>query len=62
MSLDGLSLSFLVSELHNRLIGGRIDKIFQPQKSTLVLIIRLANETVRLLLSASPEHPRLQIT
>ncbi|MBP2639946.1 MAG: Fibronectin-binding domain protein [Firmicutes bacterium] len=62
MSLDGLSLSFVVQELHNRLIGGRIDKIFQPQKTTLLLTIRLANETVRLLLSASPDHPRLQIT
>lgn len=62
MSLDGLSLSFLVQELHNRLIGGRIDKIFQPQKTTLLLTIRLANETVRLLLSAAPEHPRFQIT
>jgi len=62
MSLDGLSLSFLVKELHNRLIGGRIDKIFQPQKTILLLTVRLANETVRLLLSAAPEHPRLQLT
>ncbi len=62
MSLDGLSLSFLVKELHQGLTGGRIDKIFQPQKTTLVLTIRLANESVRLLLSANAEHPRIQLT
>ena len=32
MSLDGLSLSTLVAELHTKLAGGRIDKIFQPDK------------------------------
>ena len=45
MSLDGLSFSALVAELCTKLISGRIEKIFQTDKYTLLLWIRQGNET-----------------
>lgn len=62
MSLDGLSLSSLVAELNTKLRGGRIDKIFQIDKHTLILGIRQTNETLRLLISVNPKHPRIHLT
>jgi len=62
MSLDGLSLSPLIKELHHQLLGGRIDKIFQPDKNTLLIWIRQPHETLKLLISIAAEHPRICIT
>ncbi|WP_312517490.1 NFACT RNA binding domain-containing protein [Anaerospora sp.] len=62
MSLDGLSLSILIQELHHQLIGGRIDKIFQPDKNTLLLWIRQPQETCKLFISVAAENPRIYMT
>ena len=62
MSLDGLSLSALLTELNTKLTGGRIDKIFQPDKYTLILWIRHTNGNLRLLISVNPKHPRMHLT
>ena len=40
MSLDGFSMHALVKELSRALIGGRIDKITQPNKQTIILSVR----------------------
>jgi predicted ribosome quality control (RQC) complex YloA/Tae2 family protein len=61
MSLDGLSLSTLLSELNTKVAGGRIDKIFQPDKYTLTIWIRQQNQNLCLLISANPEHPRIHL-
>ncbi len=61
MAMDGLSLAATVAEA-KALIGGRIDKIQQPDKDELVLAVRSGGENYRLLLCASPEHCRLQLT
>lgn len=62
MSLDGVSLSALLAELNTKLIGGRIDKVFQSDKYTLILWIRQSNENLRLLISVNPKHPRIHLT
>jgi predicted ribosome quality control (RQC) complex YloA/Tae2 family protein len=62
MSLDGLSLSALVTELNTNLTGGRIDKIFQSDKYTIILWIRHSNQNLRLLISVNPKHPRIHLT
>lgn len=62
MSLDGLSLSLLVAELNKTLCGGRIEKIFQPDAHSLTLFIRIPGKTVRLILSADPKQPRMNIS
>ncbi|MDR3590291.1 MAG: NFACT RNA binding domain-containing protein [Negativicutes bacterium] len=62
MNLDGLSLSPLVSELNAKLAGARVDKIFQPDKYTLIIWLRQPGETRALLVSANPEYPRIHLS
>lgn len=62
MSLDGFSLSLLITELNQTLTGGRIDRIYQPDKHTLTLLVRQLNETRRLLISIKPENPCMYIS
>lgn len=62
MGIDGLSLSALVNELDNKLSGGRIDRIYQVDKYTLVMRIRQAKEDHNLIISAHAENPGLHIT
>ena len=38
MSLDGFSLNPLINELNDKLAGGRIDKICQPNKQDIYYI------------------------
>ena len=38
MSLDGFSLNPLINELNDKLAGGRIDKICQPNKQDILFI------------------------
>ncbi len=59
MNLDGLSLAPLVRELNAALIGGRIDKVFQPDPYSLLLWVRQPGANLRFLLSANPERPKL---
>lgn len=62
MSLDGFSMSPLVGELNQKLTGGRIDKVFQPNKNTIIIWIRQPGETYRLNINVSPEHPNINIS
>ena len=62
MPLDALCLSGLVHELNTALIGAKIDKIHQPGRDEVVMALRSPNGNVKLLLSASPNHPRPQMT
>ena len=40
MSLDGFSMHPLTRELDTALAGGRIDKITQPNKQSIILSVR----------------------
>ena len=62
MALDALCLSGLVHELSTDLVGAKIDKIYQPAREEIVLGLRAPKGNVKLLLSASPNHPRPQLT
>jgi len=62
MSLDGFSMSPLVDELNQKLAGGRIDKVFQPNKNTIIIWIRQPGETYRLNINVNPEHPNINIS
>lgn len=61
MSLDGLSLSTLLTELNAKLSGGRIDKIFQTDKYTLIMWVRQPTQNLCLLISVNPQHPRIHL-
>ena len=62
MALDALCLAATVRELRAAILGGRIDKIYQPAAQDVVLTIRGSTGNVRIFLSANPTHPRLHLT
>ena len=62
MPMDGFTLSFMQRELRQKLLGGRVDKVNQPERDALVLLIRSAGGNHRLLLSANANQARAQIT
>ena len=62
MPMDGMTLGFVARELNAALTGGRIDRITQPERDTVILLIRAGNENRRLLLCASPNNARAHLT
>ena len=62
MPLDGLTLHFLKEELSSAVIGSRVDKIYQPSRDELVFLLRTREGSMRLLVSASANCPRLHLT
>ena len=62
MPMDGFTLSFLEKELKKALVDGRVDKITQPERDTLVLALRSQGENHRLLLCANANQARVQLT
>lgn len=61
MPLDGIFLSELTQELQ-KCVGCRADKIHQPSKDELVLLLRSSSFTGKLLISARSGSSRLHIT
>lgn len=62
MAFDAVSVRCLVGELEEKLINGRIDKIYQPEKDEITVNIRTLTESFKLVLSASSAHPRVHFT
>lgn len=62
MPLDAITMTALADELRAALLGGKIDKIYQPTRDEAVLHMRTGSGSVKLLLSANPGHPRAQLT
>ena len=59
MPLDAICLRAVVHELAPALTGARVEKIQQPARDQIVLALRGG---VRVLLSANPNQPRIQLT
>lgn len=62
MPLDAICMTALTEELRENLLGGKVDKIYQPTRDEVVLHMRTGHGNVKLLLSANPAHPRAQLT
>ncbi|UWG96085.1 NFACT family protein [Dehalobacter sp. DCM] len=62
MALDSITLYHLIKELQPQLIGTRIDKIQQPEKEEIHLIIRGSGKNMRLLLNAGSTAVRLHLS
>jgi len=62
MAFDGLVLFAIKDELEKLLVGGRVEKVYQPAREELVVLIRRAGRTHRLLISAAADHPRVHLT
>ena len=59
MPLDGICMQAVVEELRPELLGLRIDKVQQPARDQVILLLR-GNR--RLLLNAGANAPRIQLT
>ena len=57
MAFDGLLIHHLCDELKTLLVGGRIDKIFQPEKDELILSIRGLKSSFSLFISIDASMP-----
>ena len=62
MALDGIAISALCHELNEKLSGGRIDKIHQPERDELIVSVRTFGGAHKLLICANPSYPRIHIT
>ena len=58
MALDAICLQAILEELRPKLLGLRVDKVQQPSRDQLILLLR-GN---RLLLNAGANAPRIQLT
>lgn len=62
MALDAICVSCLADEIAEKITGGRIDKIYQPEKDEIVLSIRTFAENYKLVLCANSTYPRVHFT
>ena len=62
MAFDAFFLSAVLEEVRVRCIGGRIDKIHQPSRDTLIIQMHSREYRSKLLFAANPTAPRLHLT
>lgn len=63
MSLDGLFLHCIRTELENSIVGAKVDKVYQPSSEELVFSLRTRKQGgKKLLLSARANSPRINLT
>ena len=62
MPLDASAVRCAAYEIDKMLQGGRIEKIYQPEKDEIVLSVKTPSGNYRLVISANSANPRLYIT
>mgnify|MGYP000871425016 FL=1 len=62
MALDGAFLRHIKTEIEHTALGARVDKIYQPNREEMVLILRTRSEIFKLLISARANSARIQFT
>ena len=62
MPLDGTTISSIVHELSTTVVGGRIDKITQPEPDEIIIGIRAGGKNHKLLLTTNAAAPRINFT
>ena len=62
MAFDAFFLGAVLDEIREKAIGGRIEKIHQPSRDTLLILLKCAGGREKLLLAANPAAPRLHLT
>jgi predicted ribosome quality control (RQC) complex YloA/Tae2 family protein len=62
MPFDGVVAKAVADELNRNISGGRIYKVYQPEKDTLLLYIRSNNRNLKLLLSSNANKARVHLT
>ncbi len=61
MAFDGIVVHAIAGELNELLRDGKIDKIHQPEKDTVTIIVRTRAGAYRLLLCANPSCARVHL-
>lgn len=62
MAFDGMTIAGIVKEIDEKITGGRIYKIAQPEKDELLLTIKNNGGQTRLLMSADASLPLIYMT
>ena len=62
MPMDGVMLGFVARELDAKLREGRVDRVIQPERDEIHLIIRAQGTNHRLVLSASANAARVHLS
>ncbi len=62
MPLDATCISCMVQELSATILDARIEKVSQPERDEIVLLLRTADGNKRLIISANPQNPRMHLT
>ncbi len=62
MALDALCLAAVAQELRQALLGGKVDRVTQPDRALVVLTLHTPQGNEKLLLCAQPGRARAQIT
>lgn len=62
MALDGITLHFVKTELEQTVLGARVEKVHQPSKAEIVLLLRTRGGAFRLFLSAESASARVHLT
>ncbi len=62
MAFDAFFLSAVLDEIRQKAIGGRIEKIHQPRRDTVLLLLKCGGGREKLLIAANPAAPRLHLT
>ena len=62
MAFDAFYLSAVLDEIRQRCDTARVEKIFQPSRDTLILLLRCQGGREKLLIAANPTAPRLHLT
>lgn len=62
MALDGAFLHTIKAQIESEAMGSRIDKIYQPSREEVVLVLRSRGWVGKLLLSAGADSPRIHFT
>ena len=57
MAFDGITIANIAQELNQTIVGGKINKIAQPENDELMITIKNNRTVYRLLLSASASLP-----
>lgn len=62
MAFDGIFLYLTKNEIENKILGSRVDKIYQPSKEEVLFTFRTREGVEKLLLSARADSARIHLT
>ena len=62
MAFDAFFMAAVLDEVKQAALGGRVEKIHQPARDTVIIQLRCQNGREKLLFAANPAAPRLHLT